>query len=131
MPELESVNPGVPGRRDLGLAGAPRGSASLSARYERPLGDRLNIGLDTRLTYVGRSRLSFDAATAPAMWDYVAERLGLSLSAERWDLSVAVDNSFDGAGDTFAYGNPFTLKSMRQTTPQRPRSISVSLRVQR
>lgn len=130
-PELESVNPAFPGRRDLGLAGAPRGSASLSARYERPMGNGLRISLDSRLAYVGQSRLSFDAATAPTMGDYFAARAGLSLSTERWDLGVAVDNPFGSAGDTFAYGNPFTLKSMRQTTPQRPRSVSVSLRVRR
>lgn len=130
-PELESVNAAFPGRADLGLAGVPRGAASLSASYERPLGDGWRLGLDTRLAYVGRSRLSFDAATAPVMGDYLSARAGVRLSTERWDLSVAADNLFDSAGDTFAYGNPFTLKSLRQTTPQTPRTLSVTLRVRR
>jgi len=130
-PELESVNAAFPGRKELGLAGAPRSSASLSAHYERPVGDGWRLGLDSRLAYVGRSRLSFDAATAPVMGDYVSARAGVTLSAPRWALSVAVDNMFDGAGDTFAYGNPFTLKRLRQTTPQTPRTVSIGLRLRR
>ncbi|WP_297511335.1 TonB-dependent receptor [uncultured Caulobacter sp.] len=127
-PELDSVNPAFPGRKDLGLAGVPAGSAALSASYERPLDADWKIGADLRAAYVGRSRLSFDAATAPSMGDYAATRAALRLESHRLLLGVSVDNLFDHAGDTFAYGNPFTLRSYRQVTPQRPRTLSIELR---
>ena len=126
-PELESVNPAFPGRKDLGLAGVPKSSASVSASYERPLRRGWRAGLDLRAAYVGRSRLSFDAATAPAMGDYVTARAAARLQSDRLSLGLAVDNLFDGAGDTFAYGNPFSFGEVRQVTPQRPRTVGLRL----
>lgn len=127
-PELESVNPAFPGRKDLGLAGVPKSSASVSASYERPLRPGWRGGLDLRVAYVGPSRLSFDASTAPAMGDYATARAAIRLQSDRLSLGLAVDNLLDSAGDTFAYGNPFSLKIARQTTPQRPRTLSLELR---
>jgi outer membrane receptor protein involved in Fe transport len=127
-PELEAVNAAFPGRKDLGLAGVPKGSASLAASYERPVGQGWRAGVDARAAYVGHSRLSFDSATAPDMGGYAATRFAARLWSDRLSLGLAVDNLFDSAGDTFAYGNPFTLRISRQTTPQRPRTVSVEVR---
>lgn len=129
-PELETVNAAFPGRKDLGLAGVPQGSVSLAANYERPVGEGWRASLDVRAAYVGRSRLSFDGATAPSMGGYATTRVAARLRSERLSLGLAVDNLFDGAGDTFAYGNPFTLKLSPQSTPQRPRTISLEIRAQ-
>lgn len=128
-PELETVNIAFPGRKDLGLAGVPQGSASLAASYERSVGQGWRGSLDARATYVGHSRLSFDSATAPTMGGYVATRLAAGLWSDRLGLGLAVDNLFDSAGDTFAYGNPFKLKRSGQSTPQRPRTVSLEIRV--
>jgi hypothetical protein len=42
-----------------------------------------------------------------------------------------VVNPTDAAGDTFAYGNPFTFNppnaNVRQSTPQRPRTFGIRL----
>jgi hypothetical protein len=38
-----------------------------------------------------------------------------------------VDNPTDVTGDTFAYGNPFTLRRSRQITPLRPRTAGMQL----
>lgn len=127
-PELEKVNPAFPGRKDLGLAGVPKRAAALGISYERPLKGDWRLGTDARLSYVGPSRLSFDATTAPTMGDYVTARAAVRLEAERLSVSLAVDNLFDGHGDTFAYGNPFSLRLSRQTTPQRPRTVSLELK---
>ncbi|UAL09933.1 TonB-dependent receptor domain-containing protein [Caulobacter segnis] len=127
-PELESVNAAFPGRKDLGLAGAPKGSASLAASYERTVGRGWRMGLDLRGAYVGRSRLSFDGVTAPSMGGYATTRVAGRLWSDRLSLDLALDNLFDSAGDTFAYGNPFTLRLSRQATPQRPRTISLEVR---
>lgn len=128
-PELSRANPGFPARSDLALAGAPEVSWSVSGHYGRPLAQGRSLELDGRLAYVGGSRLTFDANTAPAMGDYVTGRVAVSLVDPRWRLTVAVDNPGDSAGDTFAYGNPFTLRTERQSTPLRPRTLSIGLKV--
>lgn len=127
-PELEAVNAAFPGRKDLGLAGVPKASASVAASYERPVGQGWRAGLDARAAYVGHSRLSFDGATAPSMGGYATTRFAMRLWSDRLSLDLAVDNPFDSAGDTFAYGNPFTLRMSRQATPQRPRTVSLEVR---
>ena len=127
-PELETVNPAFPGRKDLGLAGVPKQAFALGASYERPLIGDWRLGTDARVSYVGRSRLSFDATTAPTMGDYVTARAAVRVQSERLSVGLAVDNLFDGHGDTFAYGNPFSLRLGRQTTPQRPRTVSLELK---
>ncbi len=127
-PELEKVNPAFPGRKDLGLAGVPKQAAALGVSYERPLAGDWRLGTDARLGYVGRSRLSFDATTAPTMGDYVTARAAVRVQSERLSVGLSIDNLFDGHGDTFAYGNPFSLRLARQTTPQRPRTVSLELK---
>jgi hypothetical protein len=40
---------------------------------------------------------------------------------------VAVENPADIQANTFAYGNPFTIRFFKQTTPLRPRTLTLSL----
>jgi len=114
--------------RQLRLAGVPAGSAGVSAHYDWLLGGRSTLALDARYSYVGRSRLTFDAVTAPKMGDYDVGRIAATLSREPWRVTVAIDNPANVVGDTFAYGNPFSLRSVQQITPLRPRTLSVTLR---
>ncbi|CAN5706970.1 N/A [soil metagenome] len=128
-PELDRANPAFPARADLSLAGAPGVSGGVSASYAWRLPGGRSLELDGRYSYVGVSRLTFDAATSPKMGDYAIGRISGSLVADRWRVSLAVDNLADSRGDTFAYGNPFTLRTTRQLTPLPPRTISLALRM--
>lgn len=127
-PELEKANPAFPARGDLNLAGVPHQAGGLTAHYDRPLGPDLSLTLDGRYAYVGHSHLTFDAATAPRMGGYATGRLALGLSTPRWTTSLAVDNPTNERSDTFAYGNPFSLRTTAQRTPLRPRTVSLSIR---
>jgi iron complex outermembrane receptor protein len=128
-PELAHANPEFPVRADLGLAGVPNASAGVSAHYSWPLQAGRSFELDGRYAYVGRSRLTFDEAISPRMGGYGVGRLAATLDTERWRLSLAVENAADGYGNTFAYGNPFTLRTTPQITPLRPRTVSMTLSV--
>lgn len=128
-PELTEPAAGFPGDADSALAGVPRFSLAVLAHYERPLQGGFTFTADAHLSYVGPSRLTFDAATAPAMGDYIASRLSAGVETDRWRLGAYIDNLADDRGDTFAYGNPFTLSAERQETPQRPRTFGVKLDV--
>jgi outer membrane receptor protein involved in Fe transport len=126
-PELDHANPAFPARTDLGLAGVPGGSVSADLHYGWDLPRDLRIELDARYAFAGRSRLTFDAVTSPNMGDYGTGRIALSLADPDWRATLAVENPFDGRGDTFAYGNPFSLRTTRQITPLRPRTVSLSV----
>lgn len=128
-PELENANPAFPARADLSLAGVPGRAGGVTIQYNWPLGPDLDLELDARYAFVGHSRLTFDATTAPGMGSYTNGRLAISVAGPRWRLTAALDNPIDVGGDTFAYGNPFTVRTTRQVTPPRPRSASITLRL--
>jgi outer membrane receptor protein involved in Fe transport len=127
-PELETVSPGFPGRQDFGLAGVPKVAASIAGSYDGRLSASWGWGADLRVAYVGRSRLALDAATAPTMGDYTTVRAAVRAQSDRLTLRLAADNLLGSKGDTFAYGNPFSLRLSPQSTPQRPRTITLELR---
>jgi outer membrane receptor protein involved in Fe transport len=62
------------------------------------------------------------------MGDYAVFAAGASATAGRWSLALRIDNLFDTAGDSFAFGNPFSIRDGRQYTPLTPRTIVTSLR---
>ncbi|THD51086.1 TonB-dependent receptor [Phenylobacterium sp.] len=127
-PELDHANPEFPTRSESGLAGVPDASGGASAHYSWPLSANRSFELDGRYAYVGRSHLTFDEVISPRMGGYATGRLAASVATLSWRLTLAVDNPADERGNTFAYGNPFTLRTTQQITPLRPRTVSVSVR---
>jgi iron complex outermembrane receptor protein len=126
-PELNRANPAFPARPDLGLAGAPGVSAGVSAHYARPLAGARRLEVDGRYAYVGASHLTFDAGTSPPMGGYSSGRIAVTLADDHWRLTAAVENPANARGNTFAYGNPFTLRNQRQLTPLRPTTVTLGL----
>jgi hypothetical protein len=51
------------------------------------------------------------------------------VSRDRTTVSLTVSNLLDNRGNSFGFGNPFSLRLAPQETPLRPRTIS--LRVER
>lgn len=78
--------------------------------------------------YIGSARLSFDPTLDRRMGDYAVFAAGASAAVDRWSLTLRVDNLFDTAGDSFAFGNPFSIRDRRQYTPLTPRTVVTSLR---
>ena len=74
------------------------------------------------------THLNFGSFQNVTMDGYATLNLTGQIHLKTFDLSVRVDNVGDVTGNTFAYGNPFTLKSQRQITPNRPRTIWLSVK---
>lgn len=125
--KVRNVNPDFVQPVTPELPGSPKTSGGLLAVYQRPIGSGLTLRLIGEGSYVGRSVLSFDSTASPPMGHYLRARLSAELSSETWRLTAYVSNPLDDASDTFAYGNPFSFGSVRQLTPQRPRTVGVRL----
>ena len=109
------------------LPGVPNASGGLLVVYQRPLPSDLTLRLAGEASYVGRAGLSFDTTRNERMGHYLRAELSAEVIGERWRLMAYVTNPFDDAGDTFAYGNPFSFGKVRQATPQRPRTAGLRL----
>jgi outer membrane receptor protein involved in Fe transport len=76
---------------------------------------------------LGASRLSFDEGLDRRTDGYVVVRAGIAAERDGLIARIDIDNLFDARSDTFAFGNPFSVRSVQQYTPMRPRSVSVSI----
>lgn len=132
-PKLADPNPALataPGASPQlldSLPSIPKASGGLLAVYRRPLPRDLALRLVAETSYVGRSALSFDASRAPQMGEYFRSRLSAEVVGKGWSAMIFVTNPNNDAGNTFAYGNPFTFGQVRQSTPQRPRTFGLRL----
>jgi len=76
---------------------------------------------------IGAARLSFDPGLDRRMPGYGTARAALAAARDGLVLRLDIDNVLNGRADTFAFGNPFSVRVTRQYTPMRPRTISVSI----
>jgi hypothetical protein len=126
-PELQSVNPAFSTLAQSSLGDIPSQSVGLSAHYSWPLGAHVAFALDGHAAYVGSSTLMLNTAKAQTMGAYGTGRLAASVAGDHWRWILAVDNPSDTAGNTFAFGNPFTIRFRPQSTPLRPRTLTLSV----
>lgn len=90
---------------------------------------RLPATIYATARYSGRTRLSFDPLLDRPAGNYATFDTGASIDrgVARWSLEIA--NLFDSRGNSFGFGNPFTLAASTQTVPIRPRTATLRLAI--
>lgn len=101
----------------------------LTARAE--IGRTLRIGdlpgeLRLRGTYTGHSRLSFDDGLDRPMGGYALLHAEASTTFGSIDVRLEIENLLDARADSFSLGNPFRIRTERQYTPLRPRTLTIA-----
>lgn len=82
---------------------------------------------EVRGRYFGKARLSFDPNLDRRMGNYAVVDLSLTARRAGWSVGTTLSNLFDSRADSFAFGNPFSIRTMNQYTPLRPRLLRVSV----
>ncbi|RSU65267.1 TonB-dependent receptor [Sphingomonas sp. S-NIH.Pt1_0416] len=80
-----------------------------------------------RAAYVGHSRLSFDDGLDRKMGGYTLLASDVSTTVGEVELRVGLENMFNARADSFALGNPFRIRTEREYTPLRPRTITIGI----
>jgi outer membrane receptor protein involved in Fe transport len=111
---------------DLRLPITPAFTARASAQYQWALGPWSAL-LSAQANYIGRARLTFEPSLDREMGDYTTTSLAASASHGRLTLGARIDNVLDIQGDSFAFGNPFSIMRGSQYTPLRPRTVTLSI----
>ncbi|HWW63271.1 MAG TPA: TonB-dependent receptor [Sphingomonadaceae bacterium] len=111
---------------DRRLPIAPDATGRLTAQYNFSLGGWAT-SLSAQANYIGRSRLTFDDNLDREMGDYTITSLAAFFTRNRLTIGARIDNMFDVKGDSFAFGNPFSIMVAQQYTPLRPRTFTLSL----
>lgn len=119
------INP-APGFLDADARSLPniagfgaRGSIS----YVTPVRPATDFKIDANARYAGRSRLGAVPPLIFGQGNFAEIGLSAALIGEKWRLTLEATNLFDITGNSFAYGNPFTVAQGQQITPLRPRTV--------
>ena len=83
--------------------------------------------LKASLRYTGPARLSFDPVVDRPMGEVLDSSFDAQFATGSWLWAASIDNIFGTSADTFAFGNPLRFAFTRQRTPQRPRTVSLSV----
>lgn len=83
--------------------------------------------VSAQANYIGGARLAFDDDLDREMGKYTIVSANSDISHGPWTLGVRMDNLFDVKGDSFAFGNPFSIRTGPQYTPLRPRTLTLSV----
>jgi len=75
--------------------------------------------------YVGATHLSFDPVLDRRTPGHAVMDAHVSLSRNEWTAELSGENLTNSTADTFAFGNPYRVRSEPQRTPARPRSIGI------
>ena len=109
-----------------GLPNAPPFSGGGLISYERTVLGGWQMRLAGETAYVGRSRVTFDTLF-PEMGGYIRTKLIAELKRNGMGAQVFLTNPTNAFDDTFAFGNQFNPSLTPQITPQRPRTLGVTL----
>ena len=113
--------------RDLGLPGAPKISSSALFDYHPTLWTNAVLRIQGDISYVGHSFLTFDQQRVFDMGGYFTARLSAGLEIDSYKITLFVNNLTNNAANTFAFGNPFRMRTDPEVTPLTPRTIGIEL----
>lgn len=79
------------------------------------------------LRHVGPARLGFDRALTRSMGGYWLVDAAVSVRRGRWQVALSGTNLADSRGDSFSFGNPFSIRAADQHTPPEPRMLTLRI----
>lgn len=122
-PELTEANTFLNAEKGDRLPAISAITLGLGLQYKRPIGSRATFSASFDYAYVGSSRLFFDRDASPEMGDYHRANVRAGLEWDDWQARLFANNVFNDRGNTFAFGNSFSLNALSQFTPLRPRTF--------
>jgi len=126
--ELFRANPVVGGLSDAQLPAIPNFQIGLSGSYQHPVSGNINFFVSADYAFIGQSDLSFGKGLFSVMGDYHMTNARLGFASGSWSATLFVKNVGNTKANTFAFGNPFSLGKVRQSTPAQPRTIGLTLK---
>jgi iron complex outermembrane recepter protein len=127
--KLFNPAPGLLSAGARSLPNIPGFGARGSVSYVERATATTDFKIDANFRYVGRSRLG---AVPPLIFEqgnFTEVGMSAALINEKWRLTLEATNLFDITGNSFAYGNPFSVAQGQQITPLRPRTVRLGAQI--
>jgi outer membrane receptor protein involved in Fe transport len=101
--------------------------ARVAANWRGETRSGVRLAAEISLRYVGESRLGVGPLLDFRQGNYLTTDAAARVDLGRFGISLNIANLTDIRGNSFAFGNPFTLSQGNQVTPLRPRSIRLGI----
>lgn len=111
------------------LPNIAKAGGRLSVGWEKPLSDALAFKFKGTLRYIGRSNLGTSAPLVLEQGEYAQVDMSTGLDFGKWRISLDATNLLNVTGNSFSYGNPFSVGLGRQITPVRPRTFRIAAQI--
>lgn len=111
------------------LPNVAKAGGRASFAWMRRLTEKLDLKVDGTIRYVGGSNLSTIPPLVLEHGETVQADLSAGINAGAWRVTLDVTNLLDTVGNTFSYGNPFSVGLGKQITPLRPRTIRFGIKI--
>lgn len=95
--------------------------------WSHALSNDWQTDIDARASYRGRSRLGPGLLHDVSQGRTVYSTVGVTIARRGYRLSATLQNVLNDDANLFAYGNPLTIGTERQVTPQRPRNLTLGI----
>ncbi len=102
---------------DRRLPITPEIAARMSVGYDFKIG-RWGATVAAQGNYIGHTRLALDTNLDRKMGNYAVFSSSASFTRDRLTVAARIDNLLDVKGDSFAFGNPFSIMVGTATTPR-------------
>jgi iron complex outermembrane recepter protein len=109
------------------LPNVPKLGAKADFSWVTPLSAKTKLTLGGSVRYLGTSSLGTAAPLLLEQGETVQTDGQAAIEWGAWKASLDITNIFDAGGNSFAYGNPFSVGRGQQITPLRPRTVRVGL----
>jgi iron complex outermembrane recepter protein len=126
---LDTAETGFGGAAERRLPNVAKAGGRLAAAWERPIADNLKLKLNSTVRYVGASRLGTTPSLILEQGEYAQVDASAGIDAGAWRITLDATNVLNVSGNSFSYGNPFSVALGQQITPLRPRTLRLGVLV--
>jgi outer membrane receptor protein involved in Fe transport len=124
-PHLTTINSALGAAPGDELPGVSDLDAGAAVTYTFRVIDAFDGRIAFTYNYIGKSRLFFDESNTAIMGGYQLGNLVMAMTRGGLEFGISARNLWNSRGNSFAFGNPFSLPVQHQVTPVQPRTIGV------
>ncbi|MGK6320754.1 TonB-dependent receptor domain-containing protein [Sphingomonas sp. DT-204] len=124
---LRAAEPAFAGEDQNTLPNIAHTGVRVAAEWRTQIAAGISLTGNASLRHVGKSNLGAGPLLGVSQGDYTVAGLGGRLDFGGFGISLDVANLGDTRANTFAFGNPFSLRDGDQMTPLRPRTIRLGI----
>ncbi len=111
------------------LPNVAKAGGRFTTAWELPISEKMKFKTNGTVRYVGASRLGTIPPLIIEQGEYAQVDASTGIDAGAWRITLDATNLLNISGNSFSYGNPFSVARGQQITPLRPGTLRLGVHV--